>query len=68
MADYSNNIIEYSNKAYSISITICPDSKMASNMDNCVTLDAQVIEEISYTSELNNLVLVGHIIYIDKFG
>jgi len=36
--------------------------------DNVVTLDIQGIEEFTYASELNSLLLTGSIVYEDKYG
>ena len=68
MADYSNNIIRYSNQAYAIVVTLYPDVNMPSKLENALTLDAQTIEEIEYSSELNDLILRARITYIDKYG
>ncbi len=50
-----------------MNITLIPDSKMFPD-DTPVSLDALGIEEFSYISELNSLVLKGSITYVDKYG
>lgn len=68
MADYSNNIVKYSNTAYVVTATISPDANMPSKTEDAVSLDGYSIEEISYTSSLNSLVITGRLICTDKYG
>ena len=60
---YSNNIFQYSNRSYTCAVTLYNSSN-----DIRVVCDSLAIEEISYESKLNDLVLSGYIIYTDKYG
>ena len=70
MADFTNNIIKCSNTDYVINVSIYPDPNMkrADNAVETVVLDGYAIEEISYTSSLNQLVMTGYVVCIDKYG
>ena len=65
--NYAPNIFTSSGRAYTVNVTLMPDLDMYPD-DPCVSLDANDIEELSYTSELNSLVMTGSVIYVDKYG
>lgn len=65
MNNYSNNTFKYSNKKYSIFISLFTGSD---DEDLRISLDAADIEEFVYENKLNDLVLRGHIIYTDKYA
>jgi hypothetical protein len=64
---YSNNIFEYSNRSYSCNVILYTKGSDASN-DMRLACDASAIEELVYDSSLNDLVINGHIIYVDRYG
>ncbi len=65
--NYASNIFKSSGRWYTLNITIVPDLDMFPD-DTPVSLDALGIDEFSYTSELNKLVLTGKVMYTDKYG
>ena len=65
--NYSPNTFTSQGRWYTLDIVLMPDAEMFPD-DVAVSLDAQGIEEFTYTSELNSLMLTGSITYLDKYG
>ena len=67
MDSNSPNTFQSQGNWYTLNIVIVPDVQSFPE-DTPVSLDANGIEEFSYTSELNSLVLTGKVRYVDDYG
>lgn len=65
--DYSSNIFEYSNRSYTCMVTLYTREQDPSN-ELRMACDGSDIEEIVYEGKFNDLVLTGHITYVDKYA
>jgi hypothetical protein len=65
--NYARNIFEYSNRSYTCLVSLYTRETDPSN-EMRMACDASDVEEIVYEGKLNDLLLKGHIIYIDKYA
>ena len=65
--NYARNIFEYSNRSYTCLISLYTRETDPTN-EMRMACDATDVEEIVYEGKLNDLLLKGHIIYIDKYA
>lgn len=66
MTNYSNNIFKYNNKNFSFFAMLYTGNN--EDTDVRASLDCADVDEFTYESKLNSLVLTGHIIYTDKYA
>lgn len=67
MKSSANNTFKYSNKVYTVSVVLYTNTGDKTK-DLRIALDAIDIEEIVYEGKFNDLLLRGHVIYIDRYA
>lgn len=63
----TSNTFKYSNNTYTVAVDLYTKTSSKADQVN-ISLDPVDIEEIVYESRLNDLMLTGHIVYIDRYA
>lgn len=64
MADYASNAFMYNGTRYVLQVVM----HTFDNIEDSCALDILSLDRFEYTNQLNDLLLHGHIVYVDKYG